>query len=171
MTSEEEAQYLLDISRMPAVLKYTHLVYQTMLAKAQVETVIIPMIDDERTGPVFRGNFTEVCESVKASKGYYSQIRRILLDNGCMYQLERGTAHSPSVILLDDTKRPPMTESDNVKSGALRLTDVDQSVRLLGERVEVMESRLGGVNLTDALKNMETRFSRIERKLGIASTD
>jgi len=83
------------------------------------------------------------------------------MECGAITILERGTAHNPSLVVLDPDRPPPTVLPSIVKSEEERLT-LAEEVGRLSHTVEVWETRLGGINIQEALRNFERRISRLE---------
>lgn len=150
---------------VPAPLRHAHVVWNLMLENAKTETVKIPLTDEELEVLVFRGSIGNVFDSAGVSKTYYSPVRKILLDCGAITILEKGNIHNPSLVVLNPETPPPQEYPPNVKSDPEDLTDAE-TVDTVSRRVEVLENRLGGLSIVEALKNIEFRLSQLETQTG-----
>jgi hypothetical protein len=114
----------------------------------------------------FSGKLKDVFEEAGVSKAYYRPIRQLLdspdLDP-CITILERGNASQRTLILLN---HPPPPEWGVITPKDLTAPAIDATmVADLAARVERLEAwreTLGGVNLAEALRNFESRISRLE---------
>lgn len=153
---------LTKIDTPPAVLLYAHAVYNRFLELAKVETVRIPLTDDEIEIPVFRGRIGDVFDAVVSSRSYYSQIRAILDESGSLTVLERGTAHTGTVLAVNPNKPPPLELPPSFVKSSLDTLTLAREVATLKEQVEKLAARLGEVNIVKILRDFEIRISRIE---------
>lgn len=148
-----------------APIKHSRAVWELLLANAKTEIIEIPLTDDKIECLVFRGRIGEIFDLAGVSKAYYSKVRAILTDCGAITMLVRGTTHSPSVLVLDVDKPPPDELPENVKIREEALTTA-QGLAKIDRRVEVIEQRLGGIEIVEALRNLELRLSAVESKTG-----
>lgn len=144
-----------------ATVRHAKALYALLLEQAKLETIQIPLTDDEVECLVFRGRISALYEEVGASKAYYSKVRNFLTESGSIVTLERGNVHSLSVVVVDADKPPPDELPANVKSSESGLT-IAQELGKLRRRVEALENSLGGLNITQAAANFEKRISRLE---------
>lgn len=155
---------------IPAPILYAHRIFNEMCEKAVEEEIFVPLQDEPQKLQVFTGSLTEIFDRSGASKGYYTEIRDLLMQNGSIVMLERGTARNPSKIAVRPDRSPPLRYEDapNVKSrpniaeiskSALTATDEAATLRV---EVERLAARLGGINIVEALSNHEIRISRLE---------
>ena len=149
------------VTSVPALIRHSHTVWRLLLENATKETIAVPLTDDTIECLVFRGNIGDVFSASGVSKSYYSPIRKFLMECGAITILERGTAHNPSLVVLDPDRPPPTVLPSIVKSEEERLT-LAEEVGRLSHTVEVWETRLGGINIQEALRNFERRISRLE---------
>ena len=112
---------------------------------------------------VFEGHTTKLMNQLGISSSWYSRIMRILEEGDSIVMLQRGTAHQPSVIVLRG-------EPDEEKINESDLT----APRHLATLVERLEKRVaalegwreshGGLNITSAMLNHESRISQLEQE-------
>jgi hypothetical protein len=114
----------------------------------------------------FSGKLKDVFEETGASKAYYTPIRQLLdspdLDP-CITVLERGNASQRTLIRLNHPPPPEwgVIAPKDLTAPAIGATMiVDLAARV--ERLEAWRETLGGVNLAEALRNFESRISRLE---------
>lgn len=151
---------------IPRPLLFAHKIFNTLVEHAKPETITLPLSDDPIEALVFRGKLTDVFEDSGASKAYYSPIRTILSECGAVIMLERGTAYSPSALVVDPSKPPPLANPPIVKSpdpAELLLTLTDE-VGTLRESMKSTAERMGDLNIVEVLRNFEIRISRLERE-------
>jgi hypothetical protein len=112
---------------------------------------------------VFRGKVSEVFEALGLSQVYYSRIRKIFIKYDCVTYVQRGTRSYDSVLVLH---RPPpenLPEEDlTSRPGDATLTALNERVEALERSVKILESKLGGLNIVEALRNFEGRLRSLE---------
>jgi hypothetical protein len=106
---------------------------------------------------IFRGSLTRAWNAVGASNSYYSQVMRFLYDSGCLHLVQRGAASTPSVVAVIKRPEPNVT----VSSG--RLTTGPNPATLIQE-VENIKRNVGGINIAEALAEIESRLEKLERE-------
>ena len=89
-----------NFKNQPAMLKRSFEVYKTMEDHAKS--------DGERL--IYEGFLTLLFKELDYSNSYYSKVRQLLIQMGCIEQIVRGGSHTPSVYLL---KHPPTQELFN----------------------------------------------------------
>ena len=67
--------------------------YNSLLESSKEEEV-----QDGITVPVFRGQITKAYRSLGVSQAYYSQVRRALIELGCISILQQGARDRKSVV-------------------------------------------------------------------------
>lgn len=147
-----------------APYKHARAVFKLLVDRAVTMTVQVPLSDEVITVPVFRGRIGDLYDEAGVSKAYYSKVRRILLDCGAIQILERGTIHAPSIVVVDPNKTPPVAPP-NVKLIESGLTKPPRGDKI-ERRVTALENKLGGLDIVEALRNLENRLSLIEREPG-----
>lgn len=140
----------------PATHKYAKLLYEGLLAHSE--------------NGKFTGKLTDIWNSVGASQTFYSKVRKLLLDEGCITVVERGSRNVPSVIVLNHPPpdAPPEAEREAANP---HLTRAATLARVEG-RVKALEGwreSTGGINIAEALRNFEKRLSRVEAETGVAN--
>lgn len=116
---------------------------------------------------VFRGQLSDVFREMKVSQSFYTKIRAILIEYDCVSYLQKGTRAYDSVLILNH--EPPEEISPEVLTRpsdpatlsvlADRLEDLEHSVKVL----EKWRDSAGGINIGEALRNMELRLAKLER--------
>ena len=134
----------------PAVLAYAILFYQYLDEQAEVNEYL------ER---VFTGSKGEAYKAVGASSTHHSDIRRLLIESGSITELQRGTGKQDSIIVLNGL-------DENIL--AVPLTPPGRAATLpvgVARRLAALESwreTTGGINIQQALRNIELRLSKVE---------
>lgn len=128
---------------MASMLDHCEAVYRALEERATIK-------DDEL---VFAGGITEVYTSLGISHSYYSKVFQRLEDAGAILKLQRGGRGVDTVIVL---RGLPESWPE-----PLRLTNGTRSDTVLREVQEIKES-IGGLNIKEALLDLETRLSKLE---------
>jgi hypothetical protein len=118
---------------------------------------------------IFQGHFTRVFQQCGASSRWYTAIRKLLdtpTTDPCITVHQRGNVHQPSIIRLN---HPPSESWEKISADdltgdrehAMLLAEVEAKVN----RLDAWRESIGKeVNLSEALRNLEDRVSRLERK-------
>jgi hypothetical protein len=143
------------IARVPAVPRYAKLLYDALYE----------LSEPSETGEyrVFNGRVTEIFNRLGISLAYYTQIRRLLIKTGSIEMLKRGGGGLASEVALH---HPPPSE-ENLPTGLTTGRHLATLVEALGKRVEILEGvreSQGGLNIAEALRNHESRLSKLERE-------
>jgi hypothetical protein len=108
---------------------------------------------------VWRGSIVDAYKSLGVSQTFYTPVMNTLKDLGCITVLSSGRRASPSVLALhhapDETEYLFYSES--------RLKNSPESAKLRG-RLEMLEKRIGGINIVDTLVELEKRVARLEHQ-------
>jgi hypothetical protein len=108
----------------------------------------------------FEGSKVEAYRSVNLSQSYYTSIFDALTEMGCIEQVQRGFARTPSVIVLH--KRPVLSEFEGMYRGVLtKPTKLDT----LRQQIENLERRLPSIDLDGYILSFDQRLSEIEARL------
>lgn len=139
---------------VPALVKHSQAIYDLLESKSTKEKL------DGRNLPVFRGKLYETFRESGVSQGYYTPIFRALEDGHYITIVQRGNRSVDSVVVLFER---PTDEMD--LTGASRPARVSPD-ELEGIRQEVSQIRqsLGGLNIVEALDNLERRLTKLENK-------
>lgn len=123
---------------------------------------------EEQTGDqfltVWRGKLTDVFNKVGATNKYYSTIRSILLKSGSITIVEAGARNRDSTVVLNHA--PP----DGDEIAKLGLTGARPAGKMwegMAQRLSALEGwreTTGGINIAEALRDMERRLTRLEGK-------
>lgn len=142
---------------------YARQFYDLLVEQSKLEK--LPPEDTEHR--VWRGKLLEAFIELGASQIYYSRIRNIFLEYGCVTYVIRGTKAYPSVLILNWP--PPEEISQDLLTGPSK----GGTVQTLAEAVEEMTRRLravedwretttGGLNIGEALRDLEKRLAKLE---------
>lgn len=105
---------------------------------------------------IFRGNLSTVVTECGISKSYYTPIFRILYDGGYISQIDRGGRNKPSSVLMH--KRPTKE--------VLLLTSAELPATVpLVDRIDLLETYTGGMNIVEALSSLNERVTALEEKM------
>lgn len=105
---------------------------------------------------VYRGKLSTVVTDCGISKSFYTPIFRILYDGGYISQVDRGGRDKPSTVLLHT--RP-------TKEVLLLTSDELPATVPLVDRIDMLETYTGGMNIVEALSSLNDRMTALEEKL------
>lgn len=144
---------------MNKLQSYCSLLYERMNSEATIEENL----------KVWRGKVISTCLELGIPEGSYSKVVNKLRSMGCIEQVMRGYRGSaPSVFTL---QYPPTSEVwDRSISGTIPLTD-GPTLDRMAAMLEDLRRQIGGVNLVDALVNIEERLSKLETAVKESSTN
>jgi len=115
---------------------------------------------------VWRGSIVDTYKSIGASQHFYTPVMSTLKDLGCVTVLSAGRRARPSVLALHH----PPDETEYLFYSENRLTNSPESAKLRG-RLELLEKRIGGINIVDTLVELEKRVARLEHQAQKNSVD
>lgn len=102
---------------------------------------------------VWRGSLTGVFNELNISRTHYTLIWRILEDGGFISKLTRGGGGRATAVALHF---PP-------EASSLTLTDASLPATLpLVQRIESLEKQTGGINIVEALMQMQGEIDKIK---------
>lgn len=111
---------------------------------------------------VWVGKIVETCKSLNIPAGGYNRAMNALRKLGCVDLLARGTGGDrQSAIRLIRPPTPDVWEDGFVNSRDATLTR-GPSLDMLRQEVRDMHKQLGGINLIEALAQVEERLVRLE---------
>lgn len=113
------------------------------------------------TDGVYTGTIRAACDAVKIPGHYRSQVIRQLYDLESIEQLQRGSGVIPTQLRI--VTRPPEGRWPR-RNPADHLTTAADFATLAGE-VRDIQTRLGSLNIAQALYELSERVGAIERKL------
>lgn len=111
-------------------------------------------------GKVIHVQRTKVFDSLGISRGYYSILYNALEDMGCIEHVRRGTQGKPSEMIL---YHPPTKEQYDPKRARQSLTSRSPHANL-AQRVEIIERRLDGIDIKEAIVALDQRIRALEGK-------
>lgn len=115
---------------------------------------------DEGTYRIFSGSISEVYSSLKISKQHYTKIMSSLIESGAIEYMRRGNVHGPTVLhLFGEPTLDRLAESATLNKAASKRQRSDLEGRLL-----IVESSIAGLNVKQALLNIERRLTELEAK-------
>jgi hypothetical protein len=135
--------------------KYTLEFFNLLKERATIETV------DGVQILVYKGAVTKLFKLMGISQSYYSKINSALKELGCISVAKRGARgvdtilylyHEPNEMEFLILKANPLTSSP----GAAKLT----------EQVALLDKLLGGLNVVDAVENLDRRLKDLEQNYG-----
>jgi hypothetical protein len=124
-----------------------------------------PEIIDGTEYSVWRGKLTELYGELKITNKYYTPIRALLVQTASITILEAGARNRVSTVILNKPLPPP-DELAPILAG-LDLTGT-RPAATIGEvearlvALEVWRETTGGINIQEALRNIESRLVRLE---------
>jgi len=130
----------------PTLINHILAVYDAMEAEAV----------DVEENRLYIGSLSTLVRSI-ASTTYYAEITRSLYDGGYVALLDRGGRSKPSTLLL--LRRPQEDELS-----ALTF-EPDTPILSLINRMERLESNIGGVDVKKEVSDMKVMLRKIEERL------
>ena len=112
---------------------------------------------------VFEGHTTKVMNYLNISSSWHSRILRILEECGSIVILQRGTVNQPSIVRLLEVP----SEERLYKFLLTQAENLATVVAGLERRVSALEGwrmSQGGLDITQAMANHESRLSQLEFK-------
>lgn len=122
--------------------------YDTLKKLARQENI------DGAKLPVFRGSLMQVWRDVSPSQSYWTPVMTFLRDYGYISLLQRGSRGRESVVVFH--KRPQRAEISQ-----LDLTEQGEAATIR-EELRDIQKRLGGLDIVEALRNVEERLQVLE---------
>lgn len=110
---------------------------------------------------VFRGSLVMAYKETGLPNAYYSQIRRLLLDQGCLEIVLAGNRTHESVVALH--KAPNEIPEDFTLGPLTRAADVDK-LRAEVETLKAWREGFHGLDVVKALSNIEIRLLNLEKQ-------
>lgn len=117
-------------------------------------------LEAESEDGVFKGKKVELFRRVGVSDGHYSQLFNTLEELGCIEQIQRGTAYSPTIIALH---HPPDLET--FRAAYKKVLTTPTPLDTMRQQIKQLEGRLPSVDIQSILANHETRLLDIEERL------
>lgn len=110
---------------------------------------------------IYRGQISKLFSATGIGAGYYSEVFRQLESQGCITYLQRGSKNVDTVIVLHF---PPDPEHD-IPPAKSPLTSAEESANLF-ESVEMLKELVGGIDIAEALVELDRRVRSLEAKAG-----
>lgn len=149
----------------PKIVSYMAALYDTMSTHADK----VP--DSEAL--VWQGRLIKTCLSVGIPEGYYKRVVDALRKLGCIEALSQGTRGTNTIFLLRYPPTIELYEEAIVKSGWRGLTS-GPSLDTLSAQVEDLRqeiaTRLGGIDIAAAFKDLDERVSKVETAVRSSAT-
>lgn len=157
MADTPNKNFITKPAKETAIYKQCVRVYEALEEQAEDAT-----INDEKVRQ-WRGPLVEFIVSLDVPMGSYSKVRMTLTDLGCITVATEGRTLDGSTVFLHFS---PATVSWNTKPERKRrdLTRGGENA-MLGQQLKGIISALGGLNVKDALVNMEKRLISLEQEM------
>lgn len=142
---------------------YCTILYERMESEATAEVLPAIVDGDGAAVLVWRGRLIATCDDLGIPRGSYQRVVRALRNSQCVEQSERGfRGVSLSVFTLH---HPPTPEVQaDLKDSPAPLTTAPSLDRLSAE-VRDVQRQLGGINIPEALIEVERRLDVITAQL------
>jgi hypothetical protein len=137
------------------VFQHAHTFYTAMDERANDE-----IWDNGAEVRVFRGKVTIVFRSLEISQSYYGRVKTALIESGCISFAQVGSRGNPSTILLH---HPPSSDEFSLREDRPLTKNVEAA--MLSQRMDGIENRLGGMNVVEALANVESRLRDLDSRV------
>jgi hypothetical protein len=137
------------------VFHHAHKFYTALDERAKDE-----LWDNGAQVRVFRGKVTIIFRSLEISQSYYGRVKTGLTESGCISFAQVGSRGKPSAIILH---HPPLAEEFALREGRPLTKTVEAA--MLSQRMEGIENRLGGMNVVEALANVESRLRDLDSRV------
>lgn len=110
----------------------------------------------------FEGSMVKVYGSTGLSRSHYSKLFSVLIEIGSIDIAQRGARMTPTVMRL--LGRPTLEQIEHAEEIAKpHLTKREPSAMVqLQQRVTQLERRLQGIDVTEAIINLDQRLKRLE---------
>lgn len=143
---------------MSALYRYACEMYDYMMSHAKQ--------DEETEESIYEGKLKEAFTSTGASTRYYTPVKSILDSpdiDPCITVLRRGSGTTPSLVRLN---HPPVEGLENVTikdlTGNREAATLVPELERRMERLEGWREQFGEVNLSEALRDLDNRLSKLE---------
>ena len=113
---------------------------------------------------VFKGSLTKAFKQIGASSSYYSPIRKLLLESGSIEITQRGAGSQLSEVRVNELNENIFSEPLTGGSGRGTVGVDELGARVA--RLEAWRETTGGLNIAEALRNIEDRVLRLESLTG-----
>lgn len=134
---------------MSKLQSYCGLLYERMDAEATIQENV----------RVWSGRLISTCKEIGIPEGTYSKVANKLRSMGCIEQVNRGyRGNQLSTFILHVPPTGDLWEQDFTFQGLTTGPSLDR----LRSSVEDLRKQLGGINIVDALANVEGRLQKLE---------
>lgn len=136
---------------MKAIVRHSISVYNALLKDSTEETF------EGESIRLYRGPVSRLYASLGIAQSYYTEIFDQLDRQGSITYLQRGSKHVDTVIVLHF---PPTEENFRIRPRK-GLTSAENSANLI-ESVSLLKQLVGGINIVEALIDVDKRLKRLE---------
>lgn len=143
------------MDKLPAVYRHMQNFYRHMDENAEDIEYRESTATDPLPVRAWTGELVRTARDLGISNSYYSQVTRSLEAMGCITLLRRGSQNVGSVVALH---HPPEFESFNPD-----LTRRREAATLTEQRLKNLETLVGGINVGEAMLEIQTRLEILER--------
>lgn len=134
----------------PQLFKHTLLFWRSLSAKANFEPM--PGFEDKGSR-LFRGKIVELYRELGISQGYYTEIIRFLVDQGCITYIQRGSRGFETVIAVHEP--PTLSDWERWKLLPSQGLTEPPDYATLELRIRALETLVGGINIVEALQRVK----------------
>lgn len=113
-------------------------------------------VEDDIEGRVFRGSIVAAYDELKISHSHYTTVQRMLVESGAMELVQRGARGIESVYRLNGRPDP-----ENLRKLSLTKPD-NRATVALEQRVADIQRQIGGLDIVQALADLEKRLAVLE---------
>lgn len=118
-------------------------------------------LEDGKTARIFAGSYFECWKSTKIAQTYYSPVRKALERHEAISILQKGGRSADTVIHLRGL--PDAWDVDGWND-SVSLTKTRSYARMVSD-VEETKRLVGGINIPEALREVERRLDALAEKL------
>lgn len=141
---------------MSKLYEHTTALYRALDAAATTEIV------NGHNARVFRGSIVRAYRGLGISQGYYSEVRKGLIETSSITILRQGSRNAGSIIVLHN--EPDEKSLEDVLTSDL--TNASEA-SILHQQLRDVKRLIGSISIPDALFNIEQRLQVIEQQLNI----
>lgn len=152
--------HLLPCRKRSAVMASTVFQHANKFYTALDERANDEIWENGATVRVFRGRVTIIFRSLEISQSYYGRVKTGLVETGCISFAQVGSRGKTSAIILH---HPPLADEFAVRENRPLTKNVEAA--MLTQRMDGIENRLGGMNVVEALANVESRLRDLDSRV------
>jgi hypothetical protein len=138
----------------PTIVKHAKALYAALEEQATDEHI------NGMPAKVFQGSVLQVYEGLGISRTYYSRLFKGLEQSGCITKLHRGGGNTGSTIVLHHP--PPPDRADAFDRHLTQRVNL----AILSQRLDDVETLIGGINIGEVLVALSDRIEALEAKTG-----